>query len=422
MDNHKKLFDNLFQNNITKFQNYTSKSYEIRNNNEKNGYLPMVQEIRELFGKKGEIFSESIGTHPDFFKIENTIEYQYICSLFIDISGSTKLALKYSLDKVKLYKNAIISSAIEIFRAFDGHIHRIQGDAVLVYFGHQEMKKSDAIINAINAASLMQYFNATTLKDFFENENLEPLKIRIGIDFGDDQSVLWSKYGLDGINEITSTSIHTDLASKLQNKAPSNKIMIGENINKFLDIPKEFRSIKTEKRDGSDVEKRYILDTSNYGRYSMEIFEWEKYLDSFSMLPPYSSVNNQYYSPEDFKIRCWIIDENQNEYEYIERNNAVEKGKSLRYKLEIYNENLNYNNIKWKVVNYGKEARILNELEFEMAKYEGCQYCIQATAYTGLHFMECYLYDGKDKLICKDRFGIYINDNDREVRKLGVED
>ncbi len=36
--------------------------------------------------------------------------------------------------------------------------------------------------------------------------------------------------------------------------------------------------------------------------------------------------------------------------------------------------------------------------------------------------MECYLYDGNDKLICKDRFGIYINDNDREVRKLGVED
>ncbi|MCD9076547.1 hypothetical protein MX593_11870 [Staphylococcus borealis] len=55
MDNHKKIFDNLFQNNITKFQNYTSKSYEIRNNNEKI-YLPMVQEIRELFGKKGKYF------------------------------------------------------------------------------------------------------------------------------------------------------------------------------------------------------------------------------------------------------------------------------------------------------------------------------------------------------------------------------
>src|SRR5699024_8124224 len=113
MDNHKKIYDNLFQNNITKFQNYTSKTYERKNNDGRNSYLPMVQEIRELFGKMGEIFSESIGTHPDFLNIENTIEYQYICSLFIDISGSTKLALKYSLDKVKLYKNGIIYIVLE---------------------------------------------------------------------------------------------------------------------------------------------------------------------------------------------------------------------------------------------------------------------------------------------------------------------
>ncbi|AWQ30247.1 TPA: Pycsar phage resistance system cytidylate cyclase PycC [Staphylococcus aureus] len=423
MDNHIKIFDNLFQSNISKFQNLSSKSYIIRNDTEKNSYLPMVQEIRELFGKEGEIFSKSIGTHPDFFEIENTNEYQYICSLFVDISGSTKLALKYSLDKVKLYKNAIISSAIEIFRAFDGHIHRIQGDAVLVYFGHKELEKSDAIINAINAASLMQYFNATTLKKFFESENLEPLKIRIGIDFGDDSSVLWSKYGIDGINEITSTSIHTDLASKLQNKAPSNKIMIGENINKYLDIPTKFRSIKTEKNNGVDVEKRYILNTNNLGRYSMEVFEWEKYLNSFSMLPPFSTENEQFYSPRDLKIRCWIIDEkNQDKYEYIERGSPLKKEMNLLFKLEIYNQCLEFKNIKWRVVNYGEEAKKDKELEFEMNQYEGYQYCNQKTAYTGLHFMECYLYDINDKIICHDSFGLFINDNNREVRKLGIED
>lgn len=57
--------------------------------------------------------------------------------------------------------------------------------------------------------------------------------------------------------------------------------MIGENINKYLDIPKKFRSIKIEKNNGVDVEKRYILNTNNLGRYSMEVFEWEKYLNSF---------------------------------------------------------------------------------------------------------------------------------------------
>ena len=40
----------------------------------------------------------------------------------------------------------------------------------------------------------------------------------------------------------------------------------------------------------------------------MEVFEWEKYLNSFSMLP-FSTENEQFYSPRDLKIRCWIIDE-----------------------------------------------------------------------------------------------------------------
>lgn len=56
MDNHIKIFDNLFQSNISKFQNLSSKSYIIRNDTEKNSYLPMVQEIRELFGKKEKFF------------------------------------------------------------------------------------------------------------------------------------------------------------------------------------------------------------------------------------------------------------------------------------------------------------------------------------------------------------------------------
>lgn len=56
MDNHIRIFDNLFQSNISKFQNLTSKSYIIRNDNEKNSYLPMVQEIRELFEKREKFF------------------------------------------------------------------------------------------------------------------------------------------------------------------------------------------------------------------------------------------------------------------------------------------------------------------------------------------------------------------------------
>lgn len=78
---------------------------------------------------------------------------------------------------MKFYKNAILRSAIEIFRLFNAHIHRLQGDALFAFFGHKNMKKSDAIINALNAASLLQEFNRTALTEFFEQHNLSPLKL-----------------------------------------------------------------------------------------------------------------------------------------------------------------------------------------------------------------------------------------------------
>ena len=73
--------------------------------------------------------------------------------------------------------------------------------------------------------------NQNILKKYFENVlGVSSLKIRIGIDFGDDDEVLWSKYGIDNINEVTVTSLHADLSSKLQNKASENSIMVGENV------------------------------------------------------------------------------------------------------------------------------------------------------------------------------------------------
>jgi adenylate cyclase len=128
--------------------------------------LPAKEELRILFGKTGSPFSTSIGVHPDFEDLVDTdSRNQYICSLFLDISGSTKLGLKFPLSTVRFYKNAILKSAIEIFQVFDGHIHRLQGDAVFAYFGHKNMKKSDAIINALNAAALMQSYNKYTLTE-----------------------------------------------------------------------------------------------------------------------------------------------------------------------------------------------------------------------------------------------------------------
>lgn len=387
--------------------------------------LPVKEQLRSLFGKSGEQFSKNIGMHPDFTDLEEReSRNQYICSLFLDISGSTKLGLKFPLSTVKFYKNAILQSAIEIFQVFDGHIHRLQGDAVFAYFGHKGMKKSDAIINALNAASLMQSFNKHTLSEFFKENDLEPLRIRIGIDIGDEHQVLWSAYGLGQISEVTSTSIHTDLAAKLQGEAPRNQILIGENLYSYLDLPEEFLKIKKNIDSGETKETRYILYDSNLKvYYGMRIFDWKTYLKSFAFLP--KEQNTTYKAPEDFEIICHVSDDVNSAIPYKSNSRAIEKGGSLTFEL-LLKKNLTYlkpAHIKWRVINRGLEAsEAESTLVYDMTDYKDKYICQQSTAYNGQHYMECTIFDSQNRVIGRDKFGLYVNDEKLLMKDIGVYD
>ncbi|MBB3111786.1 class 3 adenylate cyclase [Paenibacillus phyllosphaerae] len=385
--------------------------FEIAQNQHPDTTRPPLAEIRRLFGKPDECFSFSIGSHPDFCDLrDDEFQYHYIVSMFIDISGSTRLGLKFDLPEVRFYKNAILKSAIEIFQAFDGHIHRLQGDAVFAFFGHKGMKKADAIINALNAASLMQAFNKTTLTNFFEENGLEPLKIRIGIDFGDNESVLWSKYGIGDTTEITTTSIHTDLAAKLQSRANGNNIMIGENVYTYLDLPESFLDVKTYQENYQVVEDKYIIKSP---AYSMRLFNWNKYLNQFSFLPKEGA--DVITSPDHFEIKCYVLFDG-NEIEYRSNSFALEKGLRLKYVLETKFVKPSY--IKWRVENTGEEATKEGALSFTMDSYNDRLECYQTTKYNGHHNMVCSLFHRDNTLMAKDKFGIYVSDNKQAIKKL----
>ncbi|OKL38236.1 nucleotide-binding domain-containing protein [Domibacillus mangrovi] len=426
MDNLKNILDDMFTQKMPK-EVLQESHYEVFEKAAANIKLEAVrpgkERLRNLFGKEGQCFSSKIGPHPDMEDLgEEESRNQYICSLFLDISGSTRLGLKFPLSTVRLYKNAILRTAIEIFQVFDGHIHRLQGDAVFAYFGHKEMKKSEAIINALNAASVMQSYNKYTLSEFFKENDLEPLKIRIGIDIGDDHHVLWSSYGLDYTKEITSTSIHTDLAAKLQNRAAKNNIMIGENVYSYLDLPDEFIKVKTFTKDGITEEDKYILNVSNSSSYyQMRVFDWQQYLKSFAFLPKETSL--KFTSPENFEIICEVSEDLKTIVPYKSNSRPISKDASLTFKLVLKKHlaQLKPSQITWKVINRGKEALAAEDrVEYVMDKYQNKGICRQSTAYNGHHYMECKFYDSQGKLIGKDRFGIYVSDEKSEMKELGV--
>ena len=240
--------------------------------------------------------NQRIGHHPDFAHLKGTKnkEYHNIVSVFIDVKGSTNLYKKYNNETVFIITDTIQLLGITLCKIFGGFIHRLQGDGLFVYFGGKGVSKESANIQALTATSLFNSFLENDLKWLFEEHGIERIKTRVGIDFGDDKDVMWAMAGIDESSEITTISLHTSLAPKMQQHATSNGTVIGKNVIDFGKIDKEFYS--------PVLEPRYIhIDAANAFNYGQYHFDWLKFLK----LSKYIAV-----SPKDGAIEIKINPEN----------------------------------------------------------------------------------------------------------------
>lgn len=121
----------------------------------------------------------------------------------------------------RLNQQKILTKYLSIFELTDG---------VFILFARRDKHHVNSIINALNASSLLAQFISVDLAEIFKKNDINPLRIRVGIDYGDKDKVLWSYYGISGCDELTTTSLHTDMAAKLQAKANDNCVVIGNNL------------------------------------------------------------------------------------------------------------------------------------------------------------------------------------------------
>ncbi len=358
----------------------------------------LKEQFRKLVGKDGRYKDrETIGTHPDFQHLEGTtdIEKHYIVSMFVDIKNSSSIYLKTEdLVRTKVFKNTVLRIITIFMQIFDGHIHRLQGDAVFGYFGWKDKCEEDAIIDSLNAASFLLMYIEKGLNPELESIGYPPLKIRVGIDFGSSNEVIWSEYGLSPATEVTTTSLHTDLAAKLQNRAPSNTIMIGDNIKEFLDLPDEFLTIKIYKNNNEPVKDEYILNKPEK-RYKMWIFKHQHYLKYFPNL-----------DNDNFTMSCLA-----NGKPYYPNSSALEKGMSLEYQVTdpFVRSHRGTSNIKfvWSKENRGKEARGGGGEGKLSANRSNHNKADEGTLYRGHHIMKCKILQGK-RVQATLKFGIFI--------------
>ncbi|WP_297096290.1 adenylate/guanylate cyclase domain-containing protein [uncultured Draconibacterium sp.] len=257
--------------------------------------LPLMRAVG-----KTEIKNQKLGEHPDFAHLKNTnrIEYHYITSVFIDIKNSTGLFRKYPVTVIKNITNVIQRAAIHTCAILGGYIHRLQGDGVFVYFGGKDVDKKQAVLNALTATSFFTYFVKNDLKKLFEEEGIEDIHTRIGIDFGDDQKVLWAVAGIGVCSEITTYSLHTSLASKMQAIANANSIAVGENVKTISQLSDNLYD--WVKDYNGDIKKRYIFqDPAKSFYYKVLDFNWYSFLKSLPYISQDEDGNLFYESESD---------------------------------------------------------------------------------------------------------------------------
>ena len=384
-----------------------------------------IQEnIRKAFGKKG-IRDSKIGGHPDFDYLADTktLKNGFNVTLFIDIKGSTKLGVTYSAETVFLIKNAIIRAAIETIQAFDGHVHRIMGDAVLAFF-RSDKKARNAAIDAINCGTYIVQVMNEVVRPYFENQGIEDdVGIRIGIDYGEKENVIWGMYGYSGASEVTATSFFVDIAAKLQQRAPKNRVLLGQSIKELLDLPEDILEImyvqsKNEKVKKEFVEPNYRNADGNQINYKQYVLNHKKYI---ALLPSPATDT----SLENIKITACLKD-NENaptKFTYYPCGEVVKKSLGIDFKVnfklpqqEINTEIL----VKFRVKNTGKEAEksAENSGNHETIVFaqttDGCNFKAsqwEETSYLGLHFMYISVLDKNNKVLLNEEcFGVYVGD------------
>jgi len=255
-----------------------------------------LDRLTAIAGKKGK-YHERPGAHPDFIHIKenNTVEYHNITSMFIDIKNSTGLFRKYEPLTVANITMTILRAAIHTCWYFDGYIQRFNGDGLMIYFGNKNTTISASVNNAINAASFFTYFVKNDLKNLFYEQGVENIYTRIGIDTGDDEAVLWHLAGVGDCSEITTCSLHTSLASKLQGNAVSNGIMVGDNVKSNSTFSSDLYTIKWNEKEKKEDRYIFQIPEENFN-YTQWQFHWEKHLKNHPLVRM-DDNGNLYFAP-----------------------------------------------------------------------------------------------------------------------------
>ncbi|HXV65886.1 MAG TPA: adenylate/guanylate cyclase domain-containing protein [Nitrosopumilaceae archaeon] len=162
--------------------------------------------------------------------------------LYVDLVGSTEITLSLPEEKVAIIIRSFAQEMSSIIKQHDGFVLKFVGDAVIGYFIAEAMPLV-ATDNAVNCAKAMITVVEKGMNPILNQYDYPELKIKIGMDFG--QNIIVSYGANKEKSHVDILGPTMNIASKIQNTASPNQILIGDDVYQKLhpEMQKQFKQV-----------------------------------------------------------------------------------------------------------------------------------------------------------------------------------
>jgi adenylate cyclase len=146
--------------------------------------------------------------------------------LYVDLVGSTDITLSLPEDKVAIIISSFAQEMASVIALHEGYVLKFVGDAIIGYFiAEGNMTAAD---NAVNCAKSMLMVIEKGINPILNQYDYPELMAKIGLDYGENIIV---RYGADEEkSHVDILGPAMNIASKIQNMARPNQILIGEDV------------------------------------------------------------------------------------------------------------------------------------------------------------------------------------------------
>lgn len=183
--------------------------------------------------------------------------------LYVDIDGSTKMSMSLTPDRFATILHIFSQEMSLVIAEYGAYVLKYVGDAVIALFP-AEYDSGKAAKNAVNCAMSMQEIIKKCINPELKAHGLPEIRVKMSVDHGDVQVVLYGKSIERSHIDIVGSSI--SMAAKMIPLALTWQIMIGQSVYEKLANKDDFTEIRVDPARWTYVDEK---SGSSYRLYAL---------------------------------------------------------------------------------------------------------------------------------------------------------